>query len=78
MTDFMIQTNIYFDCTEEGNLGRLRLAKYIMDHDDSCSWRIIVTTLQVNLPSIILTYPITAAGSVAKALTLWEETKDDN
>ena len=77
MTDFMIQTNIYFACTEEGERERIRLAKYLMDYDESLSWGITVKTLQLDLPCIILNYPMEEAGFVAEALTLWEDTKDD-
>ena len=77
MTNFSIETRLYFDCNEKAQEERLHLAKYLPIFDSGESWHISVTTLHLDVPSIVLTYPITEALSVARALTLWEDTKDD-
>tara|TARA_Y100000296_G_scaffold10404_1_gene11862 strand:+ start:42 stop:275 length:234 start_codon:yes stop_codon:yes gene_type:complete len=77
MTNLRIQTNLHFDCNEKAEEERLHLARHLFDCDMNDSWFISVRTLYLDIPSIVLTYPITEAESVAKALTLWEETKDD-
>ena len=77
MTNFSIETRLYFDCNEKAHEERLHLAKYLSIFDSGESWHISVRTLHWDVPSIVLTYPITEAVSVARALTLWEETKDD-
>ncbi len=76
MTNYSIQTNLHFDCTEKAEEERLHLARYLTVVGKDRLWFISVRTLYLDIPSIVLTYPITEAESVAKALTLWEETKD--
>ena len=77
MTNYSVQTRLYFDRNEKAEEERLHLARYLLNCDTNDSWFISVRTLYLDVPSIVLTYPITEAESVAKALTVWEETKDD-
>ena len=77
MANYRIQTNLHFDCTEKAEEERLHLARYLTVVGQNRLWYVSVRTLYLDIPSIVLTYPITEAEYVAKALTLWEETKDD-
>ena len=76
MTNYSVQTSLLFELNVKAEEERLHLARYLLDCDMNDSWFISVTTLYLDIPSIVLTYPITEAESVAKALTVWEETKD--
>jgi hypothetical protein len=73
MANYSVQTNLYFDCNEKAYEERIKLARYLDDYEKDCSWEIHVITLQMDIPSIVLIYPVAEAKSVAKALTLWEE-----
>jgi hypothetical protein len=73
MANFSVQTRLYFDCNENADEERIKLAKHLDAFDEIYSWEIHVITLHTNDPAIVLNYPVAEAKSVAKALTLWEE-----
>lgn len=72
-----IETRLYFDCNEKAEEDRIKLARHLIESDKSSRWEIHFTTfgkrslLSMDMPCIILTYPVAEANNVAKTLTLW-------